>query len=71
MQVSHKFYDTYKVGVVYWPSVQTLNYSFVPVRNQVVCSSVFSMIWSSFLAYEKHLEIKSKTTDESEIKRNE
>lgn len=59
-QVSHKFFDTYKVGAIYWPIVQTFNFSVVPIRNQVVCTSFFSMLWSSFLAYMKHLEVKAK-----------
>lgn len=56
-QVRAKFFDTFKVGAVYWPCAQTLNFTFVPVKNQVVVTSMFSMLWSSFLAYMKHLEL--------------
>lgn len=63
-QVANKYIDTYKVGMAYWPTVQTLNFAFVPLKNQVVCASFFSMLWSSFLAYEKHLEIKTKNPNE-------
>lgn len=60
IQVAAKFFDTYKVGVIYWPIVQTFNFTFIPVRNQVVCTSFFSMMWSAFLAYMKHLELEKK-----------
>lgn len=67
-QVSAKFFDTYKVGAVYWPIVQTINFQFVPVKNQVICTSFFSMLWSAFLAYMKHLEIeKNKLKDEKVV----
>ncbi|XP_031619862.1 protein sym1 isoform X1 [Contarinia nasturtii] len=59
-EVRNKFIDTYKVGAIYWPTVQTINFTFVPLKNQVVCTSFFSMIWSAFLAYEKHLKTKLK-----------
>lgn len=56
IQVRTKFFDTYRIGAVYWPVVQTFNFTFIPVKNQVVFTSFFSMLWSSFLAYMKHLE---------------
>lgn len=55
-----KFFDTYRVGAVYWPVVQTINFSFIPVKNQVVFTSFFSMLWSSFLAYMKHLKLNKE-----------
>ncbi|XP_059614256.1 uncharacterized protein LOC132260262 [Phlebotomus argentipes] len=58
LEVKEKFFDTYKVGAVFWPCVQTVNFTIVPQRNQVVFVSFFSMIWSSFLAYMKHMEIE-------------
>lgn len=64
LKVFGKFIDTYKVGVIYWPTMQTLNFSFVPVKNQVVCTSFFSMIWSAFLAYMKHQQIQTKNTQD-------
>ncbi|XP_055322121.1 mpv17-like protein 2 [Sitodiplosis mosellana] len=62
-EVRGKFVDTYKVGAIYWPTVQTINFTFVPLHNQVVCTSFFSMIWSAFLAYEKHLKRKQQTSE--------
>uniref|UniRef100_A0A1B0DNN7 Uncharacterized protein n=1 Tax=Phlebotomus papatasi TaxID=29031 RepID=A0A1B0DNN7_PHLPP len=57
-EVKDKFFDTYKVGAVFWPCVQTVNFTLIPQRNQVVFVSIFSMIWSSFMAYMKHTEIE-------------
>ncbi|XP_037026586.1 mpv17-like protein [Bradysia coprophila] len=62
-EVKDKFFDTYKVGAVYWPIAQTINFKFVSAKNQVVCTSFFSMMWSSFLAYMKHLEIEKKSLE--------
>ncbi|XP_055905614.1 mpv17-like protein isoform X1 [Eupeodes corollae] len=56
-EVRNKFFDAYKVGVIYWPCVQTVNFTFIPQRNQVVFTSFFSMLWTAFLAYTKYLEI--------------
>ncbi|BFF90039.1 mpv17-like protein [Drosophila madeirensis] len=56
-EVSDKFLDAYKVGVIYWPCVQTVNFAFVPARNQVVFTSFFSMCWTTFLAYVKFLQL--------------
>ncbi|GAB0093225.1 SYM1 [Sergentomyia squamirostris] len=58
LEVQEKFFDTYKVGAIYWPCVQTINFTLVPQKNQVVFVSIFSMLWSSFLAYMKHMEIE-------------
>lgn len=65
IQVKAKFFDTYRIGAVYWPVVQTINFKFVPAKNQVVCTSFFSMLWSAFLAYMKHLEIEKKKLEEA------
>ncbi|XP_037947500.1 mpv17-like protein [Teleopsis dalmanni] len=56
-EVSNKFFDAYKVGVIYWPCMQTVNFAFVPLRNQVVFTSFFSMCWTTFLTYIKYIEI--------------
>ena len=67
LQLTSKFFDTYKVGAVYWPIAQTINFKFVPVKNQVVCTSFFSMIWSVFLAYMKHLEIEQNKLQKGKV----
>lgn len=73
LEVKEKFLDTYKVGVVYWPIVQTINFGFVPARNQVIFVSFFSMVWSTFMAYMQHLELKrleqQKVVEEEEAQK--
>lgn len=54
--MENKFLDAYKVGVIYWPCVQTVNFTFIPGKNQVVFTSVFSFIWTTFLAWVKYVE---------------
>lgn len=39
------------MGVCYWTTVQTLNYSVIPERNRVPIVSIFGLIWTTFLAY--------------------
>lgn len=53
------------MGVFYWTTVQTLNYTLVPERNRVPIVSLFGLIWTTFLAYMKqrptqHLHIEHK-----------
>lgn len=52
-EAQSKFWNTYKVGFFYWPCVQTVNFSMVPPRNQIVAAGFFSLIWTTFLAYVK------------------
>lgn len=52
-EVREKFWDTYKVGFVYWPVVQTINFSLVPQKNQIIAAGFFSLIWTTFLAFVK------------------
>lgn len=56
-EVYEKFLETYKVGFIYWPIVQTVNFTIVPPNNQIIVASFFSLLWTSFLAYMKHIEI--------------
>lgn len=113
LQVRSKFLETYKIGAIYWPTVQTvrapppfyvynyvncitsyilyvcsgaqhtasasacifieysfkfqINFTFVPIKNQVVYTSFFSMLWSGFLAYEKHLKQKKTQTNDDGV----
>lgn len=52
-EAMNKFWDTYKVGFFYWPMAQTINFSLVPQKNQIVVAGFFSLIWTTFLAYVK------------------
>ncbi|CAD7093708.1 unnamed protein product [Hermetia illucens] len=62
-EVRAKFLETYRVGMVFWPIVQTVNFTFIPAKNQVIFTSFFSMLWSAFLAYMKHLQQETSHED--------
>ncbi|XP_058467128.1 mpv17-like protein [Malaya genurostris] len=60
-EVRSKFWDTYKVGFFYWPVVQTVNFSVIPAKNQIIAAGFFSLIWTTFLAY-----IKTKAAEQED-----
>lgn len=70
-EVVDKFIPTYQVGFVYWPIVQTINFAYVPQKNQVVVAGVFSLFWTTFLACVKHLDMDEKRAIESGQKKVE
>ena len=55
-EVKDKWWPTYKIGVVYWPTVQTLNFYFISEKNRVVWVSAASFIWTVFMAHMKSRE---------------
>lgn len=57
-EVAEKFLPSYQIGFVYWPIVQTMNFAFVPKRNQVVVAGFFSIFWTTFLACVKALKVE-------------
>lgn len=70
-EVRDKFWPTYQMGVFYWTTVQTLNYTLIPERNRVPVVSLFGLIWTTFLAYQKNqTTLKQKATSHIEHKEN-
>ncbi|CAO1382397.1 unnamed protein product [Diamesa serratosioi] len=67
-EVGDKFPQTYKVGVCFWPIVQTINFTFISERNRVPFVSGCSFLWTIFLAYMKQLE--AEKTDDINIEFN-
>ncbi|KAI5637990.1 mpv17 / PMP22 family domain-containing protein [Phthorimaea operculella] len=55
-EVKAKFWPTYKVGASIWPAVAMINFCLIPPRNRVPFISCCSLLWTSFLAYMKHLD---------------
>jgi len=49
-----KFFPTWKTAVTFWPFVQTINYSIVPLHNRVVFSGIASFIWTIYLSFMKN-----------------
>ncbi|KAG7307613.1 hypothetical protein JYU34_007835 [Plutella xylostella] len=55
-EVKNKLWPTYKVGASIWPAVAMINFCLIPPRNRVPFISMCSLLWTSFLAYMKHLD---------------
>lgn len=58
-EVKDKFWPTYKIGAVFWPSAQTLNFYFVSEKNRIIFVSLASFVWTVYLAHVKAKENSS------------
>lgn len=58
-EVKEKFWPTYKIGVIFWPTAQTFNFYCVSEKNRVVFVSIASLIWTIYLAHMKAKEPKN------------
>ncbi|XP_072932809.1 mpv17-like protein [Epargyreus clarus] len=63
-EVREKFWPTYKIGVVFWPTAQTLNFYFVAEKNRIVFVSAASFVWTVYLAHMKSKEQKLMRLEE-------
>ncbi|XP_046338378.2 mpv17-like protein [Haliotis cracherodii] len=52
-EIKAKFLKTYKTGLMFWPFVQTVNYSAVPHLYKPVFVAGASFMWSLFLCFMK------------------
>ncbi|CAH2059346.1 unnamed protein product, partial [Iphiclides podalirius] len=52
-EVRLKFWDAYKIGALFWPAAQTINFYFVSERNRIVFVSAASFVWTVYLAHVK------------------
>ncbi|CAH0401644.1 unnamed protein product [Chilo suppressalis] len=59
-EVQEKFWPTYKVGVIFWPTAQTLNFYLVSEKNRMVFVSAASFVWTVYLAHMKAKELKNE-----------
>ncbi|XP_038219590.1 mpv17-like protein 2 [Zerene cesonia] len=59
-EVREKFWPTYKIGVVFWPTAQTINFYFVSEKNRIVFVSAASFVWTIYLAHMKAMETETK-----------
>lgn len=60
-EVREKFWPTYKIGMVFWPTAQTLNFYFVSEKNRIVFVSLASFVWTVYLAHMKGKKSQSDT----------
>ncbi|XP_034256893.1 mpv17-like protein isoform X2 [Thrips palmi] len=61
-ETREKFLPTWQTAVCVWPFVQTVNFRFIPEKNQIPFVSLCSFLWTVFLAYMKQRsqEVDSK-----------
>ncbi|KPJ19156.1 Mpv17-like protein [Papilio machaon] len=52
-EVREKFWPTYKIGAIFWPTAQTINFYFVSEKNRIVFVSAASFVWTVYLAHVK------------------
>ncbi|CAH0604693.1 unnamed protein product [Chrysodeixis includens] len=55
-EVEAKFLPTYKMAVTIWPTIAMINFCLIPPNNRVPFISICSLVWTSYLAYMKHLD---------------
>ncbi|XP_072466372.1 mpv17-like protein [Notamacropus eugenii] len=51
LDLRQKFWNTYKTGLMFWPFVQLLNFSFVPIYLRTAYLGLCGFLWASFLCY--------------------
>ncbi|XP_045473143.1 mpv17-like protein isoform X2 [Harmonia axyridis] len=50
-EIEQKFLPTYKIGLGYWPIIQTVNFTYISEKNRVPFISLCGMVWTVFLAF--------------------
>ncbi|XP_028837546.1 mpv17-like protein [Denticeps clupeoides] len=50
----NKFWPSYKTGVVYWSTMQAVNFSLVPPVARTVFAGGISLVWTVFLCHFRH-----------------
>ncbi|XP_025413403.1 mpv17-like protein [Sipha flava] len=58
-EVQQKFISTWKIAIIVWPFLQTINYCIIPPKNRLIFVSLAGLVWTSFLAYMKYEKKKS------------
>lgn len=56
--VNSKFLPSWKVGICFWPVLQTINFCWVPEKNRVPYVSMCSFVWCCFLSYMHQLQME-------------
>ena len=49
--MSRVFLFTYVADVIFWPPLQAINFSYIPLRYQVLYMNSASCVWNIFLSY--------------------
>jgi hypothetical protein len=48
------YWGTYMIDCMFWPPLQLINFTFVPVRFQFLFVNTFSLVWNTFLSLMAH-----------------
>uniref|UniRef100_A0A8C4LSL7 Mpv17-like protein n=1 Tax=Equus asinus asinus TaxID=83772 RepID=A0A8C4LSL7_EQUAS len=51
LDLKQKFWNTYKTGLMYWPFVQLVNFSLVPVHWRTAYTGLCGFLWATFLCF--------------------
>ncbi|XP_057552046.1 mpv17-like protein isoform X1 [Hippopotamus amphibius kiboko] len=51
LDLRQKFWNTYKSGLIYWPFVQLINFSLVPVHWRTAYTGLCGFVWATFLCF--------------------
>ncbi|XP_028913676.1 mpv17-like protein [Ornithorhynchus anatinus] len=51
LDLKQKFWSTYKIGLMYWPFVQLINFSLVPVYLRTAYIGICVFLWAIYLCY--------------------
>jgi hypothetical protein len=51
LQFQVDFIPTYAAELAFWPLVQTANFSYVPVRHQLLAVNTFSLLDAAFISW--------------------
>jgi len=49
--IKRDYVDIILAGWTVWPAVQIINFSFVPLRHQVLTVQTFALFWNTYLAW--------------------
>ncbi|XP_060028930.1 mpv17-like protein isoform X1 [Erinaceus europaeus] len=51
LDLKQKFWNTYKIGLMYWPFVQLTNFSLVPIPWRTAYTGLCGFLWATFLCF--------------------
>ncbi|VEN58513.1 unnamed protein product [Callosobruchus maculatus] len=57
-QLTQKYSDIYLTNLTIWPAVQLFNFSFVPLRHQVLLVQTVAIVWNCYLSWKTHIELE-------------
>ncbi|KAL7647581.1 UNVERIFIED_CONTAM: hypothetical protein RMT77_001181 [Armadillidium vulgare] len=50
-QIKRDYFDIITTNWMIWPAVQVINFSYVPLRNQVLVVQIVALFWNTYIAW--------------------